>query len=134
MANNSISLLDKDYSGKEGAFRFASLLVKIEIGIIFLIFLFSNNVSKFKISDSVFIGLMIFLKLIVSFVALGGVVMLSIMTATVDTQREKESKKIAQDIVRSGNTEHLEKMEKRRQYYGSIKRDFLTSKSHKRRK
>lgn len=60
--------------------------------------------------------------------------MLSIMTATVDTQREKQSKRIAQGIVRSGNTEHLEKMENRKQYYGRIKRDFLANKSHKRRK
>ncbi|WP_367006403.1 hypothetical protein ABZ559_05190 [Streptococcus sp. ZY19097] len=132
MANNIISCLDKDYKGKEKIFKITSLLVKIEFISIVIVFLFGNNFGKLNLSANSFTFIMIMMKTIIAFMATLGVLVLSVLSGTVDTPQDLENKRIARGVVRASNDEFLENMEKRRTHYKLKSREYIANVSYKR--
>lgn len=131
MANNIIACLDKDYEGRESIFKFTTFFVKTEF--IFIVFwlLFSFSFEKFSFSINTLNNIMIVMKICVVILAIIGVVILSVLSGTVDTNQDIKSRNIAKTIVRSSNDEYYTKMEDRKQHYKIKSRDYIASASYK---
>ncbi|MCR5051444.1 MAG: hypothetical protein K6A66_01945 [Streptococcus sp.] len=131
IANNIIACLDKDYEGRESIFKFTTFFVRFEFILIAIIFLFSNYFEKFSFSINVFNNTMIVMKGCVAATALGGVIILSILSGTVDTKQDLKGKDAARKIIRTSNDEYYAKMEDRKQHYKIKSRDYIASASYK---
>lgn len=131
MANNIIACLDKDYEGREFIFKFTTFFVKTEFIFIVSCLLFSFSFEKFNFSINILNNIMIVMKIIVAILAIIGVVVLSVLSGTVDTNQDIKSRDIAKTIVRSSNDEYYTKMEDRKQHYKIKSRDYIASASYK---
>lgn len=132
MANNIISCLDNDYKGKEKIFTITALLVKFEFILIVVVFLFGNYFGKINLPEDIISLILKMLKAIIASVAIGGVIILSILSGTVDTMQDLQSKRISKKIVRASNDDYFEDMEKRKSHYKLKSRNYIANTSYKR--